>query len=107
MRRIQHVVVVIPIDTKVDEAQHVAQEDGDHWHQSLEALAVGLPTICQPPSVNFFTSFARPAHDGSGSHHSRADHGAWPSGCAANGPQECAKLGHADVLWPAEPHTLG
>src|SRR4029450_5102554 len=41
MRRMKHVVVVIPIDTQVDEAQHVAQEDGDHWHQSLEALAVG------------------------------------------------------------------
>jgi hypothetical protein len=49
----EHVVVIIPIDTQVDEAQHVAQEDGDHWHQRLEALAVGLPTICQPPSVNF------------------------------------------------------
>src|SRR5215217_7255830 len=37
----QHVVVVIPIDAKVDEAQHVAQEYRDHWHQSLDALAVG------------------------------------------------------------------
>ena len=36
----------------------------------------GLPTICQPPSVNFFTSFARLAHDESGSHHSRDAHGA-------------------------------
>src|SRR5262245_58556543 len=37
----QHVVVVIPIDTKVDEAQNVAQEYGDQWHQRLDALAVG------------------------------------------------------------------
>src|SRR5215831_1441421 len=37
----KHVMVVIPIDTQVDEAQHVAQEYGDHWHQSLDALAVG------------------------------------------------------------------
>src|SRR5215831_10350965 len=41
MRRLQHVVVVIPIDTQVDEAQHVAQEDGDHGPQRLDALAVG------------------------------------------------------------------
>src|SRR5215471_14051796 len=41
LNRMKHVVVVIPIDTQVDEAQHVAQEDGDHWPQSLEALAMG------------------------------------------------------------------
>src|SRR5919108_5461349 len=37
----KHVVVVIPIDAKVDEAQNVAQEYGDQGHQSLDALAVG------------------------------------------------------------------
>src|SRR5262245_45543308 len=41
MRRMQHMVVVIPIDAKIDEAQHVAQEDGDHGHQRLNALALG------------------------------------------------------------------
>src|SRR2546426_11082001 len=33
--------------------------------------ANGLPTICQPSFVNFFTPSARLAHDESGSHHSR------------------------------------
>src|ERR687892_1416357 len=37
----KHVVVVVPIDTKVDEAQNVAQEYRDQWHQSLDAFAVG------------------------------------------------------------------
>ena len=37
----KHVVVVIPIDTKIDEAQDVAQEYGDQGHQSLDALTVG------------------------------------------------------------------
>src|ERR687896_2504399 len=37
----KHVVVVVPIDTKVNEAQNVAQEYGDQWHQRLDALAVG------------------------------------------------------------------
>jgi two-component system NtrC family response regulator len=55
--------------------------------QERTIVPVGLPTICQPSFVNFFTSFARPAHDESGSRHSRYDHVAWPSGCAANGPQ--------------------
>src|SRR5918992_1764169 len=41
LSRMKHVVVVIPIDTQVDEAQNVAQEYGDQGHQRLEALAVG------------------------------------------------------------------
>src|SRR5262245_31877287 len=41
LRGMKHVVVVIPIDTKVDEAQHVAQDYGDQWYQLLDALAVG------------------------------------------------------------------
>jgi len=49
--------------------------------------ANGLPTICQPPWVSFFTPFVRPTHDESGLHHSRYDYAASPSGCAANGPQ--------------------
>ena len=34
-------MVVIPIDTEVDEAQNVAEEYGDQRQQSLDALAVG------------------------------------------------------------------
>jgi len=42
--------------------------------RQLEGIALakkrGLPTICQPQFVKFFTPSARPAHDESGSHHS-------------------------------------
>ena len=47
--------------------------------------ANGLPTICQPPWVSFFTPFARPTHDEFGWHHSRYRSAAWPPGCAAGG----------------------
>ncbi len=47
--------------------------------------ANGLPTICQPPWVSFFTPFARPTHDEFGWHHSRYHSAAWPPGCAAVG----------------------
>src|SRR5215211_6122322 len=36
----KHVVVVIPIDTKIDEAQNIAQEYGDQGYKSFNALAV-------------------------------------------------------------------
>ena len=47
--------------------------------------ANGLPTICQPPWVSFFTPFARPTHDEFGWHHSRYHSATWPPGCAAVG----------------------
>jgi hypothetical protein len=37
----QHMVVVIPIDAEVDEAQNIAQKYRNQWHQSLDALTVG------------------------------------------------------------------
>src|SRR5512146_1617852 len=39
--RMQHMVVVVPIDANVNEAQHVAQEYRDQWHESIDALAAG------------------------------------------------------------------
>ena len=33
----QHVVVVVPIDAQVDEAQHIAQEHGDQWRKCINA----------------------------------------------------------------------
>src|SRR2546430_1800957 len=67
--------------------------------------ANGLPTICQPSFVNFFTPSARLAHDESGSHHSRYVHAAWPSGYATTGPQDFSKPGHGAAPSPATPHT--
>ena len=49
----QHVVVVIPIDTQVDEAQHVAQEDGD-WHQRLDASPWDFLPFVNPNLSNFY-----------------------------------------------------
>src|SRR2546422_11639886 len=67
--------------------------------------ANGLPTICQPSFVNFFTPSSRLAHDESGSHHSRYVHAAWPSGYATTGPQDFSKPGHGAAPSPATPHT--
>src|SRR5215212_5124554 len=36
----QHMVVVVPIDAQVDEAQHIAEEHRHQWRQSVDALAV-------------------------------------------------------------------
>jgi hypothetical protein len=35
------VVMVVPIDTEIDEAQNVAEEHGDQRQQRLDAFAVG------------------------------------------------------------------
>ena len=40
LSHMKHVVVVIPIDTKVYEAQNIAQEYGEQGHQRLDAHAV-------------------------------------------------------------------
>ena len=68
-------------------------------------LSRGLPTICQPQFVTFFTPSARPAHDASGLHHSRCDDAAWPPGYAAVGRQYCVRPGHAAAPSPATPYT--
>jgi hypothetical protein len=36
----QHVVVVVPIDAQVDEAQHIAEEHRHQWRQSVDVLAM-------------------------------------------------------------------
>jgi DNA invertase Pin-like site-specific DNA recombinase len=76
--------------------------------RQLEGIALakkrGLPTICQPQFVKFFTPSARPAHDESGSHHSTYDYAAWPSGYAAFGHQYCVKPGRDAALSLATPH---
>src|SRR5262249_26014014 len=66
---------------------------------------VGLPTICQPGFVAFFTPSARPAHDASGLPHSTYDDVAWPSGYAVIGRQCCVRPGHAAAPSPATLHT--
>src|SRR6266852_4400796 len=75
------------------------------WVGLGNSSANGLPTICQPSFVNFFTPSARLAHDESGSHHSRYVHAAWPSGYATTGPQDFSKPGHGAAPSPATPHT--
>src|SRR6185369_5779756 len=39
--RMKHVMMVVPVNTEVDEAQHVAQEHGDQRRQRFDVLAVG------------------------------------------------------------------
>ena len=36
----QHMVMVVPVDADVDEAQYIAQEHRDQWRKSLDALAM-------------------------------------------------------------------
>src|SRR5713101_7297231 len=79
--------------------------DYQGWVGLGNLSANGLPTICQPSFVNFFTPSARLAHDESGSHHSRYVHAAWPSGYATTGPQDFSKPGHGAAPSPATPHT--
>src|SRR5215813_5977035 len=57
------------------------------------------------PICHIFTLSARPAHDESGSHHSRCDDAAWPSGYAAVGRQYCVRPDHGAAPSPATPHT--
>src|SRR5216684_8257405 len=73
---------------EVDTSMHFCPHRGCDYRGWLglgNLRANGLPTICQPSFVNFFTPSARLAHDESGSHHSRYVHAAWPSGYATTG----------------------
>ena len=40
MERLQHVVVIVPIDADIDKAQLVAEEDRQEWLQGVEGLPV-------------------------------------------------------------------
>ena len=80
---------------------------GDTLELEAGTYTQGLSTLCQPPFVNFFTPSERPAHDESGSHHSKSDYAASPSGYAATGPQYFSMPGHGVVPSLAMPHTRG
>src|SRR5512135_997799 len=38
--RVQHMVVVVPVDADIDEAQHIAQENRDQRCERIDALAM-------------------------------------------------------------------
>ena len=103
-----HIVPTRGRPRQVDTSRHFCPHP-DCAYQGWVGLgnisANGLPTICQPSFVNFFTPSARLAHDESGSHHSRYVHAAWPSGYATTGPQDFSKPGHGAAPSPATPHT--